>query len=243
MEQKNTIPILIKALDVLEYIGSHHGTVSLPELQRNLNISQASCYRIITTLMARNWLKKVGKNHYDIANGVNIIAQKTQFQLERYKTIQPTLNYIANTIGYSAKVSVLDGNQFVNVCSARVLSGEMLIFSEPGFRADLSSPASVGTIFLSETSPQKQEELIAPEQLEAFQKQLDFYKKNGFSFQYGSSDNDARYHFDTLSFPVKLKNKLLGVLSFINFPNSLAKEFETINKEVKPFLTIIAKLL
>lgn len=36
MEAKNTVPILEKALDVLEYIGASRGAVSLPELQRNL---------------------------------------------------------------------------------------------------------------------------------------------------------------------------------------------------------------
>ena len=58
MEKKNTVPILEKALDMLEYIGASSTAVSLPELQENLEIAQASCYRIATTLVRRGWLEK-----------------------------------------------------------------------------------------------------------------------------------------------------------------------------------------
>ncbi len=64
MDKKNTVPMLEKALDILEYIGTSETAVSLPELQANLGIAQASCYRIAATLVQRGWLKKCSRNRY-----------------------------------------------------------------------------------------------------------------------------------------------------------------------------------
>lgn len=147
MEAKNTVPILEKALDVLEYIGASRGAVSLPELQRNLGIAQASCYRIATTLLRRGWLEKCSGNLYNIAPGVNSVAEKVRFHLERYRHLQPFMNRIANRIGFSVKFSVRDGDEFVNVSTAQCRS-EQLRFSEPGFRSQLGEIATVSTISL-----------------------------------------------------------------------------------------------
>ena len=42
MEQKNTVPMLEKALDILEYIGASDTAVSLPELQAKAKFIRVS---------------------------------------------------------------------------------------------------------------------------------------------------------------------------------------------------------
>jgi len=69
MEKKNTVPMLEKAMDLLEYIGASDSSVTLPELQKNLGIAQASCYRIASTLLQRGWLEKRSGYRYEIAPG------------------------------------------------------------------------------------------------------------------------------------------------------------------------------
>ena len=81
MEQKNTVPMLEKALDILEYIGASDTAVSLPELQANLGIAQASCYRIAATLVQRGWLEKCSGNRYEIAAGISRVSDKLRFRL------------------------------------------------------------------------------------------------------------------------------------------------------------------
>ena len=77
MEKKNIVPILEKAIDIMEYLGAAPDPVSQPELQKALHIPQATCYRIVTTLVERGWLEKRGAKHFDIAAGLAAITEKT----------------------------------------------------------------------------------------------------------------------------------------------------------------------
>ena len=227
MNKKNTVPMLEKALDILEYIGASDSGVSLPELQENLGIAQASCYRIAATLVERGWLEKCSGNRYDIAAGIARVSGKVQFRLERYKRLQPAMNLLANQIGFSAKFSVRDGDEFVNVCSAQCHAGQ-LYFSEPGFRSSLRAIASVSTVFLSESPLQEQRRLTDKNEWEVFQKLKREYGEKGYCFIRGQIRKNAQYPFDTLSFPVKRRGQLLGVVSFLSLPGMLEEEKDRI---------------
>jgi len=231
MEAKNTVPILEKALDMLEYIGASDTAVSLPELQRNLGIAQASCYRIAATLVRRQWLEKCSGNRYEISAGINRAAEKIRFCLEKYKHLQPTMNRLADQVGFSAKFSVLDGDEFVNVCSAQCRSG-LLTFSVPGFRSPLKEIASVSAVFLAESPESEQRRLLNEKSLPVFRRLQELYREKGYCFIRGRSDRGAEYPFDTLSFPVKRGKTLLGVISFLSLPGILEDECPRIAAEI-----------
>lgn len=242
MEAKNTVPILEKALDIMEYIGASRGAVSLPELQRNLGIAQASCYRIATTLVRRGWLEKCAGNLYNIAPGVNSVAEKVRFRLERYAHLQPFMNRIANRIGFSVKFSVRDGDEFVNVCTAQCRS-EQLRFSEPGFRSPLGETATVSTIFLAESAEKELNRILHPLDRDAFSENRAFYLRNGFSFIRGQTEKDAAHPFDTLSFPVRKNGALAGTVSFLSRPGILEEECKRIAAAIPPYLAGLADAL
>jgi len=108
IENKNSIPILEKSLDVIEYIAASDTPVRLPELQENPGIAQASCCRIVSTLLQRGWLEKCPGNRCEIAAGLVRVTDKIRFRLEKYKHRQPAMNRLANLTGFSAKLSVPD---------------------------------------------------------------------------------------------------------------------------------------
>ena len=242
-KNKNQIPILGKALDVMEYIAASEVPVTLPELQANLGIAQASCYRIVATLVHRGWLEKCSGNRYEIAAGIVRVADKIRFRLAKYKHLQPTMNRLANQIGFSAKFSVRDGDEFVNVCSAQCRMG-LLSFSEPGFRSRLNELASVSTIFLSESSVSEQHRLLKENQLPLFEKMQSSYREKSYSFISGLNVKDAKYPFDTLSFPVRRNSgTLLGVISFLSLPGELENERDNIAVQIGSFIKTIANSL
>jgi len=239
MDTKNTVPMLEKTLDILEYIGASETAVTLPELQANLGIAQASCYRIAATLVQRGWLEKCSGNRYEIAAGLVRVTDKIKFRLEKYKHLQPAMNRIANLVGFSAKLSVRDGDEFVNVCSAHCRE-ELLSFSEPGFRSPLSRIATVSTIFLAEDPAVQRQRTDDEKTARLFRKLSSFYKKHGYSFIHGETDENmdlpAEYPFDTLSFPVKRGEELLGVISFLSLPGVLAGECDRVAAQMKTAL-------
>ena len=235
MDHKNTVPMVEKTLDMLEYIGASETAVSLPELQENLGIAQASCYRIATTLVRRGWLEKRSDNRYEIAAGISRAADKIRFRMERYKRLQPTMDRLANRIGFSAKFSVRDGDEFVNVCSAQCRSG-LLNFSDPGFRSRLDELASVSAIFLSESSREEQLRLLSRNKLAQFEAMQSFYKEHGCSFIPGQHGKNAKYPFDTLSFPIRGEDgRLRGVISFLSLPGSLENALDNIAAKISRF--------
>ena len=243
MDKKNTVPMLEKALDVLEYIGTSDTAVSLPELQTNLGIAQASCYRIAATLVQRGWLEKCSGNRYEIAAGVIPVAEKARFRLAKYAHLQPIMNRLANQIGFSAKFSVLDGDEFLNVCSAQCRSGQ-LSFSEPGFRSPLRKIATVSTIFLAERSLSELRRLLNEEQMKDFAQRQESYRRLGYCFNHGQTGKNAEYPFDTLSFPVRSESgTLLGVVSFLSLPGLLESEQKVIAARIGNHLKSLANLL
>ena len=242
MEKKNTVPMLEKALDLLEYIGASDSPVTLPELQKNLGIAQASCYRIASTLLQRGWLEKRSGNRYEIAPGISRAAEKVRFRAEHYKRLQPAMNILANQIGFSAKFSVRDGDEFVNVCSAQCRTG-LLNFSEPGFRSPLRTIASVSAVFLAESPLREQKRLLDAKTRPVFLELKKQYSKYGCCYIHGQLKKDADYPFDTLSIPVKREELLLGVISFLSLPGELEKEKETIVARTQSALRGIANSL
>ena len=243
MDKKNTVPILEKALDMLEYIGASDTAVTLPELQANLGIAQASCYRIAATLVARGWLEKSSRNRYEIAAGLLPVAEKIRFRLAKYSHLQPAMNLLANQMGFSAKISILDGDEFVNACSAQCRSG-LLSFSEPGFRSPLHQIATVSTVFLAEKPLSEQERLLNKEEMQLFREQEKFYRAKGYCFLRGESAQNAEYPFDTLSFPVRSgKGELLAVVSFLSLPGQLETKKELIAGKIDRSLKSLVNLL
>ncbi len=236
MPSKNHVPILEKALDILEYISASPDTVSQPELQKALHLPQATCYRIVSTLTARHWLGKRGSKHFDIAPGLASITRKTTFHIEKYRKLQPLMNRVVANAGYSAKFSVQDGLEFINVCTAKSRT-EAAVFSEVGFRETLREIASVSTILLAENSEAVQQRIVGADQMDLLREKLAFYHQHNYTFQ----ATKASYHFDTLSIPVRCNERLVGVVSPLSLPGLLAANREEIVAKVAVLLPELAE--
>ena len=149
MANPNRIPVLEKAVDILEYIGSHPGPVTRTELQQALGIPQATCYRVIATLVEKQWLEAFRGNRYDLAWHLCRLTGKKRFDPEAYKKFQPLLNHLAGQLRFPVKLSIRDGEEFINVCSAQA-TWDVSLFSEPGTRCPVDCSSSVGTVFFAE---------------------------------------------------------------------------------------------
>ena len=234
MADSNRIPVLEKAVEILEYIASHPGPVSRTELQKALGIPQATCYRIVATLAGKGWLEAFSGNRYDLAWHLCRMAQKKRFDPRTYRKFQPLLNRLAGRIQFPAKLSIREGEEFLNVCSAQA-SWDVSLFSEPGTRSPVDCTTSVGTVFSAEDGGEGE----TPDA----RIRLADYRREGFSFNPGSTDPSARFHVDTLSFPVRREGKLLAVLSVLSIPGMLVHaDWKRIEAEVRDTAERVLKL-
>ncbi|MFA6717226.1 MAG: helix-turn-helix domain-containing protein [Victivallaceae bacterium] len=241
MKEKNIIPILGRAIQVMEYISAHKDRVTQSELISALNLPQATCYRIIATFVKNNWLTKYGNNQFDISTGLFSVASKALFQLERYKTLQPILEHLAKKVGYSAKLSVRDGYEQVNVLSAKA-PWDIAVTTTVGSRCLLTNGGSAGVVLLSAMN-EKELALLFKTNKDKTEMTLQFlhesiasFKKQGYYFNPASTDPLAQWHVDALSVAVPGPDKKpSAALTLLSLPGELA------NADWKKLATEMAK--
>ena len=220
---KNKIPVLVRAVEVMEYIASHPGRVSQPELIAALKIPQATCYRIVATLVDSNWLVKLPGNKYDIAPAIARLSRKTELQLEKYRPLQPALDYLARQVGYSVKLSVPDGIEHVNVLSAKA-PWDIALTAAPGTRFELKNGGSVAVILLADMlSTHRNSILSQAENPQKLKQLIADYRKYGYSLNLASSDPEKRPQIDALSVAVVNSDQIAGVLTLLSMPGDLEK--------------------
>ena len=220
---KNKIPVLERSVEVMEYIASHPGRVSQPELIAALKIPQATCYRIIATLVAANWLVKLPGNKYDIAPAIARLSRKTELQLEKYRPLQPALDYLARQVGYSVKLSVPDASEHVSVLSAKA-PWDIALTAAPGTRFEIKDGGSVAIILLADLPAAKRSNILAQAGNPAkLKQQLAAYKRNGYSLNRASENPAQRPQIDALSVAIGQENKVRGVLTLLSMPGELEK--------------------
>lgn len=223
-ESKNRIPVLERAVEVMEYIAGHPGRVSQPELIAALKIPQATCYRIIATLVAADWLVKLPGNRYDVAPGIGRLSRKTELQLEKYRPLQPALDYLARQVGYSVKLSVADGTEHVNVLSAKA-PWDLALTAAAGTRFEIREGGSVAAILLSDMSPDRRQKILELcSDPAAMQLMIDKFTRLKYLF-YPASDKPGRsLQVDALSVPVLTPGKRIsGVVTLLSMPGELAQ--------------------
>ena len=220
--EKNRIPVLERAIEVLEYIASHPGRVTQPELIAALKIPQATCYRIVATLVAANYLSKSANKSYDIAPALARLGRKVAGSLERYRPLQPALEHLARQAGYSVKFSVQDGSDHVNVLSAKA-PWDVALTAAPGTRFPLAAPGSVAVILLAAQPEESLRKLLAdvPER-ETILGRIAAFRRDGYSLYPASAEKVRKTNIDALSIPVTGRGgETAGVLTLLSMPGEL----------------------
>ena len=76
------------------------------------------------------------------------------------------------------------------------------------------------------------------------QQRLADYQRDGYSFNPGTMDPSARFHVDTLSYPIRRTDgELLAVLSVLSIPGMLVRaDWDAIGSEVRDTIERILNL-
>jgi len=119
MGQHNTIPALDKSLRLVEAIAGGMRRHSIAELARHLNIPPTTCYRIVNTLIARDWLRpRTGETGYELSLGVLPLVEPFLGHRVLIEVVGPIVNQLAQQTGLAAKLSVRHGHNALTVYRA-----------------------------------------------------------------------------------------------------------------------------
>lgn len=106
MNTQAQVPVLGKAIRILYELVDSDGAVSSSSLARSVDVSQPTCYRILKTLEAFDWIRPNDEKGYDLSLGL-LPLTRGMARFDRYaQSIQPILDDLARDLELTAKLSV-----------------------------------------------------------------------------------------------------------------------------------------
>jgi DNA-binding IclR family transcriptional regulator len=159
MPSPKTIPVLERSIDLLSAIAESPFGLSAKELTLQLRIPQATCYRILRTLVQKHLLQERPNGSYLSAYGLARLARSWSGLENRLAEIKPQLEEMSRRTGLSAKISIREGACAVVVLRTEALSPNS-ITSRVGSKIPLAEAGSVGIMLLASVPPSERAFLL-----------------------------------------------------------------------------------
>ncbi|MEI6193535.1 MAG: helix-turn-helix domain-containing protein [Verrucomicrobiota bacterium] len=177
MKKLNEIPVLRKAIQVLDALATEDGEMTTSSLGRSLKIAPATCYRIVQTLEHVGWIRVLKHGRCELSVGLFPLLQRLQRHELLDQKVLATLEELTAITDVSSKVSIREGNDAVTV--VRVASkSPMALAVHPGSRFHLTQGAT-GSALLSGLADEEIEQIIkeAPASCWQYQKPADVWER------------------------------------------------------------------
>lgn len=112
---KHTIPAVCKTLELVRLLAEDGGETTTKALALRLGIPRTTCYRVLRSLMSKEWVRQVEDGRHELSLGLLPLLQSLR-QVERLAdAVQPALETLALRAQLTAKVSVRQGEYAVTV--------------------------------------------------------------------------------------------------------------------------------
>lgn len=236
----NTIPAVEKTLALLELLATSENGLTQAECKKRLAISMSTCYRILQTLLSREWIRKDENGIYYPGKGLFFLYHSLPELSYLPQQLQILLDETAKKHEISCKISMRQNQEQFTVMRSEVSGNE----TTPAFfhKRDRRFPlieGSVGAVllsretkenilFLAENSSTEIQEKLCPQLI--FDR-IDFLHKNGYSF-----NENNRWNICAVSAPIREKNgRNFAALTFIlprmNMDEKTQKKYIALLKE------------
>jgi len=221
---KHTIPAVIKAMDLMRVLAGENGETTTKALAIRLGIPRTTCYRILRSLMTRDWVRPVADGGHELSLGLLPVLNPLRPVELLADAVEPTLEKLALDTQLTAKVSVRQGDYAVTVARCESPQ-ETSVAVRIGASFHLAFGSS-GAVLLSALGAEEIEEVLerAPEECWEHQgrdevvKRLRELKSKGWCSDLGT----FRASCCAVSAPVLgPQAKVVAAMTVIGFPNEV----------------------
>jgi DNA-binding IclR family transcriptional regulator len=177
MKPAHQIPVLQKAIQVLNALANGQAGPTTTTLARALGIAPATCYRIVQTFAHAGWLHVGEDGRCELGAGLFPLLHRLQQSDLLSQRMVDTLRELTEATGIASKVSVRDGDDAVTLL--RVDSPEpMSLAVRPGARFHLTLGAS-GSVLLGSLTEKEVGMIVrrAPKECWQWQKPADVVRR------------------------------------------------------------------
>lgn len=224
---KHTIPAVSKAMDLLCLLGEPGGETTTKALALRLGIPRTSCYRILRSLIARDWVRPVAGGGHELSLGLLPIVAALRPAASLAAAVEPALQTLALQTQLTAKVSLRQGDSAITI--ARVESPRQ---TSVAVRLGASFPlayGSSGTVLMGDLPRAEIDRILAaaPEECWEHQKPNDVFKRLRDLREKGwcSDLGTFRASCHAISAPLRdARKRTIAVITIIGFPQEISHE-------------------
>jgi IclR family acetate operon transcriptional repressor len=224
---KHTIPAVNKALELIRVLAEEEGETTTKALAIRLGVPRTTCYRILRSLVGRDWVRPVDSGRHVLSLGLLPLMKPLQQVGHMAETVRPALEWLAAQAQMTAKVSVRQGDYAVAI--ARCESPQQTsVAVRIGASFHLAFGSS-GAVLLSGLEEEAVQDILkrAPEECWAHQATADVWKRlkdlqaKGWCADVGT----YRQSINAISAPLRdARGGVLAVMTLIGFSHELPPE-------------------
>lgn len=222
---KHTIPAVCKAMELLGLLAEEQGETTTKALALRLGVPRTTCYRLLRSLISRDWVRPLPGGGHAISIGLLPLLQPLREVESLAEAVQPVLDALALRSSLTAKVSVRQGDYAITV--ARCESPQATSIAVRVGASFHLALGSSGTVLLSGLSRQEMEEVLrrAPEECWTRQARADVHhrleelRNQGWCADQGS----FRPSCHAVSTPLRdPRGNIIAAITIIGFPQDLS---------------------
>ncbi len=175
MSSSDVVPVLQKAIRVLEEIARSPALVSAQQIATAAGVASTSCFRILNTLEGARWIARPVHGHggavagYRLSYGLLPLLESVRGYAELFEVAREEMDALATRTQMSVKLSVREGDEAVTVVRSDPPSG-LSVTSPIGSRHALAFGAT-GAALLASSRPTDREAAVRAAPEDAWQRQ------------------------------------------------------------------------
>jgi len=218
----HTVPILGKAIRVLETVVEESGNATKKRLASTLQIAPSTCYRILQTYLAAGWIRQSASGSFEISFGLAHLLQPLLRHELLVESVREPLERLTRSTGLGAKLSIRQGDGAITIFTVNSPKATA-IASRVGSYFSLALGSS-GATFLAPLADQEVKRILdaAPsevwrhQQRPAVLRRVREARRLGCCFDIGSYQK----HIYTVSAPLHdSKHQVIGVATLLGLPS------------------------
>jgi len=105
----NRIQSVLKALDVLECLANAERPLSVREVAQQCGFSRPTTYRLLATLLSRDYVQNIDDGHYHIGTRVLTLGKSFLDRLDIPEIARKDIQSLSHLARETVHLSVLDG--------------------------------------------------------------------------------------------------------------------------------------
>lgn len=224
---KYTIPAVCKAMEMLRLLAEDQNETTIKALAYSLGVPRTTCYRIMRSLIAKDWVRPVEDGRHELSLGLLSMLRPLRQVEHLAAAVQPVLETLAERSQLTAKVSVRQGDYAVTV--ARCQSPQATSVAVRQGASFHLAVGSSGSVLLSDLDRDEVRQIVdrAPEECWAYQQPEEVWRRlqdlraKGWCADLGV----FRPGLHALSAPLRdAAGGVLAALTIIGFPHELPPE-------------------